>query len=144
MVGVADGPFAARWASATSAVGRPQVVEDTIGFLSRLDLATLRESINGEELIDTFRWLGIGTLGELARLPREALATRFGNQGALAHRLASGEDRLVDPRAISPDLAVDASFEDPLETLDAVAFTARALAERLFPGLAGAGGGRPR
>jgi protein ImuB len=135
LVGVADGPFAARWASATAAVGHPQVVEDTIGFLSRLDLATLRESINGEELIDTFRWLGIGTLGELARLPREALATRFGNPGALAHRLASGEDRLVDPRAISPDLAVDAAFEDPLETLDAVAFASRALAERLLRGL---------
>ena len=135
LVGVADGPFAARWAAATAGVGRPRIVEDTIGFLSSLDLATLRESIASEELLDTFRWLGIGTLGELARLPREALATRFGDPGTLAHRLASGEDRPVDPRAIPPDLTVDASFEDPLETLDAVAFAARALSERLLRGL---------
>ncbi len=135
LVGVADGPFAARWAAATAMVGRPRIVVDTIGFLSGLDLATLRESIGSDELLDTFRWLGIGTLGELARLPREALATRFGPTGSLAHRLASGEDRPLDPRSISPDLAVDASFEDPLETLDAVAFAARALSERLLRGL---------
>jgi protein ImuB len=49
--------------------------------------------------------------------------------------LASGEDRPVDPRSIPPDLAVDARFEDPLETLDAVSFAARALSERLLRGL---------
>jgi protein ImuB len=135
LIGVADGPFAARWAAATGSAGQPHVVTDTIGFISRLDLAALRESLHADELIDTFRWLGVSTLGDLARLPREALATRFGNPGLLAHRLASGEDRFVDPREISPDLAVDASFEDPLQTLDAVAFAARALAERLLKGL---------
>jgi protein ImuB len=139
LIGVADGPFAARWAAATTDVGRPKVVDDTIGFLSRLDLAALRESLNGEELIDTFRWLGVSTLGDLARLPREALATRFGNPGLLAHRLASGEDRMVDFREIPSDLAVDASFEEPLQSLDAVAFAARALAERLLKGLRASG-----
>jgi protein ImuB len=53
----------------------------------------------------------------------------------LAHRLATGEDRFVDPREIPPDLAVDACFEEPLESLDAVAFASRALAERLLRGL---------
>ena len=67
LIGVADGPFAARWAAAAATPDEPLIVEDTIGFLSRLDLATLRESIGGEELIDTFRWLGIATLGDLAR-----------------------------------------------------------------------------
>ncbi|MGH8872334.1 MAG: DNA polymerase Y family protein [Acidimicrobiia bacterium] len=139
LVGVADGPFAARWAAATTEVGRPQVVTDTIGFLSRLDLTALRESLDADELIDTFRWLGVSTLGELARLPRHALATRFGDHGLLAHRLASGEDRFVDSREIPPDLAVDASFDEPLESLDAVAFAARALAERLLRGLRASG-----
>ncbi len=139
LVGVADGPFAARWAAATASPGRPCLVTDTVGFLSNLDLVALRESVNGEELIDTFRWLGVSTLGELARLPRDALATRFGDPGLLAHRLASGEDRPVDPREIPPDLTVDASFEDPLETLDSVAFAARALSERLLKGLRVAG-----
>ncbi|MFB3044235.1 MAG: hypothetical protein ACE1Y9_02035, partial [Acidimicrobiia bacterium] len=66
LVGIADGPFAARWAAATATSDEPHVVTDTIGFLSRLDLSTLREAMGGEEMIDTFRWLGISTLGDLA------------------------------------------------------------------------------
>jgi protein ImuB len=131
-IGIADGPFAARWAAASASPGEPEIVDDTIGFLSRLDLGTLRESMGGEEMIETFRWLGIATLGDLARLPRETLASRFGTPGLAAHRLASGEDRLVDPRDIPTDLAVEMSFEDPLETLDAVAFAGRNLAEKLL------------
>ena len=139
LVGIADGPFASRWAAGTARVGEPHVVSDTIGFLSRLDLSTLREAMGGEEMIDTFRWLGVSTLGDLARLPREALASRFGNPGVQAHRLASGEDRLVDPRDIPLALEVEMFFEDPLESLDAVAFAGRALAERLLNGLRNAG-----
>lgn len=139
LIGVADGPFAARWAAATARPGEPKVVTDTIGFLSRLDLGTLRESMGGEEMIDTFRWLGVATLGDLARLPREALATRFGSQGVMAHRLATGDDRPVDPREIPRELGVEMSFEDPLTHLDAVAFAGKALAERLLKNLRSAG-----
>ncbi|HEX6302531.1 MAG TPA: hypothetical protein VF148_18940 [Acidimicrobiia bacterium] len=138
-IGVSEGPFAARWAAASASSGEPMFVDDTLGFLSGLDLGTLRESMGGEEMIDTFRWLGIATLGDLARLPRETLASRFGNPGLQAHRLASGEDRQVDPRDIPPDLAVELAFEDPLETLDAVAFASRNLAERLLRRLRSAG-----
>jgi len=138
-IGIADGPFAARWVAASARPGEPLIVTDTIDFLSRLDLGTLRESMGGEEMIDTFRWLGIATLGDLAQLPRETLTSRFGNPGLLAHRLASGQDRPVDPRDIPPDLAVEMSFEDPLETLDAVAFAGRDLAERLLRRLRPAG-----
>jgi protein ImuB len=139
LIGVADGPFAARWAAATATVGEPEIVTDTITFLSRLDLGTLRESMGGEEMIDTFRWLGIATLGDLARLPRETLTSRFGNPGLMAHRLASGEDRPVDPRDIPPELGVEMSFEEPLQILDAVAFAGRNLAEKLLRRLRGAG-----
>ncbi|HSM43724.1 MAG TPA: hypothetical protein VK969_01770, partial [Acidimicrobiia bacterium] len=131
-LGISDGPFAARWAAAGAEPGKPLIVTDTIGFLSGLDLGALRESMGGEEMIDTFRWLGIATLGDLARLPRETLASRFGNPGLLAHRLASGEDRLVEPRGIAADMAVEMSFEDPLESLDSVAFAGRNLAEKLL------------
>lgn len=132
LLGVADGPFAARWAAATASVGEPNLVADTVSFLSSLDLMVLREEMGGEEMIQTFRWLGVATLGDLARLPRDALATRFGNPGVLAHRLANGEDRYVDPRDIPPELEVEISFEDPLESLDAVAFAGRTLAERML------------
>ncbi len=139
LIGVADGPFAARWAAAAAGEGSPRVVDDTLGFLSRLDLSALREAMGGEEMIDTFRWLGIATLGDLAGLPRETLASRFGNPGVLAHRLAAGEDRLVDPRAIPQELGVRMSFEDPLQTLDAVGLAGRDLAERLLQRLRSAG-----
>ena len=132
LIGVADGPFAARWAAATAAVGAPHVVGDSRAFLSRLDLSTLREAMGGEEMIDTFRWLGISTLGELANLPRDTLATRFGHPGVLAHRLASGDDRQVDPRQIPTDLGVRMEFEEPLVTLDAAAFSGRVLADRML------------
>ncbi len=138
-IGIADGPFAARWAAATAEAGTPLIVDDTTGFLSTLDLSTLREAMGGEEMIDTFRWLGIATLGDLSRLPRETLASRFGNPGMLAHRLAVGEDRLVEPRDIPPELEVAMSFEDPLESLDSVAFAGRNLAERLLQKLRAVG-----
>jgi protein ImuB len=138
-VGIAHGPFAARWAAATATPGEPHIVTDTIGFLSGLDLGTLREAMGGEEMVDTFRWLGITTLGDLARLPRETLASRFGTPGVQAHRLASGEDRMVDPREIPADFAVEMSFEDPLESLDSVAFASRNLAEKLLRRLRPAG-----
>ncbi len=131
-IGVSDGPFAARWAAATASPGEPLIVTDTISFLSQLDLSALREAMGGEEMIDTFRWLGISTLGDLARLPRETLASRFGNPGLLAHRLASGDDRMIQPREIPGDLMVELAFEDPLESLDAVAFAGRHLAEKLL------------
>lgn len=131
-LGLADGPFAARWAAATAQPGEPNIVTDTMRFLSGLDLGSLREAMGGEEMIDTFRWLGIVTLGDVARLPRDTLASRFGIPGVLAHRLASGEDRMVDPREIPADLAVEMTFEDPLQSLDSVAFAARNLAEKLL------------
>ncbi len=130
LLGLADGPFAARWAAERAGEG-PLIVTDTASFLASLDLATL----DHEELVATFRWLGLSTLGELARLPREAIASRFGSAGLEVHRLASGEDRLPQPRQIPPELAVEAHFEDPLELLDQVAFIARTLADRLMGGL---------
>ena len=128
--GLPKGRFAARWA-ATLADQGPRVIEDTAAFLSTLDISTLEK----DELIATFRWLGVSTLGELAGLPREAVASRFGYPGLHAHRLASGEDQAPQPRSIPPHLAVEAFYDDPLETLDQVAFSARALSVRLMLGL---------
>ena len=136
LIGVADGPFAARWAAATSEVGRPLVVSDTIEFLSGLDLTTLREGLDAEELIDTFRWLGIVHIGRPGpSAPRQRWPPDSGTMACSRIVLPAGEDRFVDPREIPPDLAVDASFEEPLESLDSVAFASRALAERLLRGL---------
>ena len=134
-LGMANGPFAARWAAASATPGEPLIVDDTIGFLSRLDLGTLRESMGGTEMIDTFRWLGIATLGDLARLPRETLASRFGNPGLMAHRLASGEDRVATPREVPVELSAQMTFEEPLENLEMVERAGEDLAEKLMRGL---------
>lgn len=139
-IGVADGPFAATWAARTAVPGGPVVVKDTRRFLDRLDISALiGETADAENLVATFRWLGVTTLGSLAGLPREALATRFGASGMALHRLAHGEDRMVDPAPIPPELAVELTFEDPLESLDQAGFAARQASARLMKTLTAQG-----
>lgn len=65
-IGVAEGPFAAKQAS-VNATGDPPMllVEDDEAFLASLDIST----VGREELVSTFRWLGITTLGNLHASP---------------------------------------------------------------------------
>jgi protein ImuB len=134
-LGLADGPFAARMAAGSNGCG-PVIVADTRDFLARLDVSVL----GLEEMAATFKWLGITTLGSLSALPRAAVASRFGTCGLEAHRLASGEDRVVSPRAIPEDLAVEERFDPPLGDLEQAAFIAKSLAHRLLAGLQPWGG----
>ena len=131
-LGLADGPFAARHAAEQAAEGQPRIVEDTAAFLAGLQI----EALGPGELAETFRWLGVSTLGELAELPRPAIASRFGEVGLSAHRLATGEDRVPVPRTIPPETVVEwLHSEEPLTMADQVAFVARALAVRMMEGL---------
>jgi protein ImuB len=128
-LGLADGPFAARCAAEQAHDDLPRIVEDTASFLADLDVGT----VGSDELAETFRWLGVTTLKDLAELPREAVASRFGNLGLAAHRLATGEDRVPLPRAIPPHYAVESlHHEEPLGMADQVAFVTRGLAVRLL------------
>jgi len=129
-IGVAGGPFAARWAAAVAGE-EPVFVDDDRRFLASLDV----EVLGREELVATFRWLGIGTLGDLASLPRPAVLSRFGGAGLDAHRLASGEDRHPQPRALPDDPSVREDYEEPLVLLEQVGFAARALSHRLMDSL---------
>lgn len=52
----------------------------------------------GGRLVGTLERLGVGTLGDLAELPRVAIADRFGKLGLRAHELASGTDTPLRPR----------------------------------------------
>lgn len=131
-LGLADGPFAATWAARTAPPDRPLLVDDTRRFLASLDVESLtRDRLGHEDIVSVFRWLGVTTLGALADLPRDALATRFGSEGLAVHRLAHGEDRMLQPRPIPPELSVEATYEDPLESLDQLAFAAKALSAKL-------------
>jgi len=131
-IGVADGPFAARMA----ATDPPRVVTDTAAFLAGLDVGTL----GVEGVVDTFRWLGIGTLGDLQAMPRAAIASRFGPVGLQAHRVASGEDRTPLPRDIPIDVSVEERFDPPIMDLEQAAFASRAVAGRLMEKLGSEGG----
>jgi protein ImuB len=57
-----------------------------------------------EALLEPLHRLGVKTLGELAKLPRSALADRFGEAGVLAHRLACGEDEPLRVRHVQERL----------------------------------------
>jgi protein ImuB len=85
---------ATRWLA-----GRPV---ELLGF--REDTASLVEPLSR---------LGVRTLGELARLGRQALADRFGPAGAFAHRLTCGEDTPLRTRRVEERL------EESMEVGDA-------------------------
>ena len=92
------------------------------------------------ELVDLLLRLGITTAGAFAALPETKVATRFGADGVVAHRLARGvAERGVSRRIIPEELAVEQQFDPPLDRVDSAAFAARALAERFHARLAEAG-----
>ncbi len=77
----------------------------------QVDLLALRKDTPG--LVEPLKRLGVSTLGELRQLGRDALADRFGESGALAYRLAGGEDSPLAPRR------VEESLEESLDVGDA-------------------------
>jgi len=88
-VGIADGRTAARVASYRDA--RVTVVPAGADAAS-LAPAPLDRVDLPEQVIAALRRWGIADLGALAALPRDALATRLGPAGLLAHDLATGAD----------------------------------------------------
>ncbi|MEE6260616.1 DNA polymerase Y family protein [Plantactinospora sonchi] len=133
-LGIADGVFAAGLAARSGRIVPPG---DTPGFLAGLPV----QALGRPTLVDLLRRLGLRTLGDFAALPAGDVLARFGFDGALAHRLAGGRDhRALAVRRPPPDLAVTETYDDdPLDRVDAAAFAARALAERLHDRLAGHG-----
>lgn len=136
MVGVADDPFAAALAARAGEIvpsgGSPP-------FLAPLPITVLGPS-QESPLVDVLIRLGVTTLGDFATLPAADVASRFGPEGAWAHRLASGRDaRPVVAREPPADFSVQLAFDDGLDRSDAVAFSARTVAERFVGGLADRG-----
>ena len=100
---LAAGPsrFCAYAAARTTRARRgPRIVRpaDAAAFLAPLPVALLRSRPELAWLPEMLMRLGIRTLGELAALPRAAVAERFGHPGLLALRLATGDDTPLDPR----------------------------------------------
>ena len=81
-------------------------------LLAGLPVAALRDRLGDERrrgweeaaFIDSLERLGVRTLGELAALPAEAVADRFGEPGLRALRLARGVDEPLRPRRPNEEL----------------------------------------
>jgi nucleotidyltransferase/DNA polymerase involved in DNA repair len=89
-VGIGPGKFAARLA-ARLAAERPVVVApgEVQRFLGKQSASLLPL---GPDAQDRLVKLGIRSIGQFARLPAQDLASHFGPEGVVAHRLARGED----------------------------------------------------
>ena len=113
-VGVAGRRFAALAAASVAPAGRALVVDDaqTELFLEPLPLHLLPL---GPERRDELSELGVKRLGELAHLPRAAVADRLGTEGAEAWRLARGEgDARVTPRRPPAEIVETLEFPEPV------------------------------
>ena len=140
-VGIADGMFAALLASRDAMAGgsAPAVIiapGTTPAFLAPRSVTVLGEPDLAELLIR----LGIRTLGEFAAIPAAEAENRFGPQGSLAHRLASGADpRPLAARPPAADMSVQLEFDPPAENSEQVIFAAKSLAGQMHTKLAGSG-----
>ena len=90
-----------------------------------------------ERALGHLRMLGIGTIGAFAGLPANAVRTRYGTEGALAWRLAHGEDPQPLTGRTQPIVLREAiDFEWEEHNVDRLTFALQALAQRLATRLA--------
>jgi protein ImuB len=157
-IGVADGLFAAELAASAGEASGAAVISGLAGISGTTGgpgvaglivppggtpafLAGQPVSALGmPELTVLLPRLGITTLGGFAALPAVEAANRFGMQGVLAHRLASGlAPRPLAPRPPAADLSAAQEFDPPAEQSEPVVFAAKALAEDMHARLAASG-----
>ncbi|MHA7240639.1 DNA polymerase Y family protein [Arthrobacter sp. TMS1-12-1] len=142
-IGIADGPFAAELAArATDELDDDveQLVVIPEGgspwFLGSYPVEVLEQP----KLTVLLKRLGIRSLADFAALRASDVRNRFGVEGALAHRQASGLDhRDVVARTPPPHLDATADFEPPLARIDQLAFAFRTRAGEFVDGLRDAG-----
>lgn len=145
-VGIADVPVAsdaAAYLATGASAGEPadavRIVEPggAREFLAPLPLSVLPLS---EDLLETFRSLGLRRVADVAARPPEAFEARFGPVGARAHRLARGIDDRAFRALELPDVP-QASLElaSPVDTLEPLLFVLRHLLARVCADLVAAG-----
>ena len=137
-VGVSDGLFAATLAARRSELVEPGKAAE---FLAPLSIIELDQPGSGRaELVDLLNRLGLRTLGAFAGLTERDVASRFTQDGVLAHRLAKGHsERPPLRRRPPPELSITKSFDPVIDRVDAAAFMAKSLGEKFHAGLSGRG-----
>jgi nucleotidyltransferase/DNA polymerase involved in DNA repair len=117
-LGAAPTRFCALAAASRARVRRPVFVaggeREAAAYLAALPVALLRGRRETAELPESLARLGIATLGQLAALPRTAVADRFGAPGLLAHELARGRDGTLAPRLPPERLAEELELPEAL------------------------------
>jgi protein ImuB len=105
-IGAAPTRFCALAAALAVRSRRPLLLEggDALRWLSGRPVGLLGFREETAAILEPLCRLGVRTLGELAKLGRAALSDRFGAPGALAHRLARGEDSPLRARRLQERL----------------------------------------
>ncbi len=139
-IGVADGNFAASLAARAAYSARDRVLVVPPGRSAEFLAPMPVDAIGNPAIADVARRLGLRTLGAFAALDAAAVVGRFGADGVAAHRRANGlAVRALAPREPPPELSVEVTFDPPAETIDRIAFAARAVAAELADGLTARG-----
>ena len=107
-IGAAPSRFAAYAAAGRSRARRSEVAPLSAAalaaYMAPLPVSLLLSRPEVAMLPDALERFGIATLGGLAKLPRAALADRFGPPGPLARDLAQGKDTPLVPRTATERL----------------------------------------
>ncbi len=141
-LGVADDLFTAEQAARQAMVQDCVVVPPGMSatFVQSLPVRVLADltdgGVEGRELADLLRRLGLTTLGDFARLSASEVSNRFGVFGlSVWQRARGGAPTALGSRTPPPELACEIGFEPPLESAEAVCFSVRTTAERFIDGL---------
>jgi protein ImuB len=107
-LGAAPSRFAALAAASRARTRRPEITPmaaaAVAAYMAPLPVSLLASRPETEFLPEALERFGLLTLGDLARLPRAALADRFGPAGPLARDLAQGRDTPLVPRTAAERL----------------------------------------
>jgi len=107
-IGAGPSRFAAFAAASRARARRPEVTPQAAAalaaYMAPLPVSLLRSRPEVAMLPEALERFGITTLGGLAKLPRAALADRFGPPGPLARDLAQGKDTPLVPRSVAERL----------------------------------------
>jgi protein ImuB len=114
-IGAGPTRFCALAAALTTNARRTRIIDAQAAtrYLAAQPVSLLGFRKETAMLVEPLGRLGVRTLRELGELGRDALADRFGEPGAIADRLASGEDEPLVPRSVEDTL------EESLEVGDA-------------------------
>ena len=131
-------------------VGRVIEPGGDAAFLSPLSIRELsvEPSLSGAgrgDVVDLLVRLGIRSIGAFADLDRTDVASRFGTDAVLAHRIARAEPiRGPSGRELPAELDAVINCDPPIERIDAAAFAGRSLAMKLHHRLESSGVGCTR